>query len=156
MKKLLFIIIFPVSVLLSFCGEPARTEAGSGSATSPETEAIIEVMNYSYVDGIQNLKGAEAIRPGFWEDFEMFMLVEGRIQLLPLEQWIERVEDQRSQNLQHEHPVRANYLDIHVTGRAASVALELWRGENKLFTDYFQLYKFDDGWKIVSKIFHRH
>jgi hypothetical protein len=152
MKKLLIAIILPATVLLSFCANPDRSE----SAANSEASAIREVMNHSYVDGIQNLKGAEVIRPGFWDGFEMFMLVDGQIEKLPLEMWIERVEGQRAQNPQHEHPVRANYLNIDVTGTAASVGLELWRGDDKIFTDYFQLYRFDDGWKIVSKIFHRH
>ncbi len=152
MKKIFLMFILPATILFSFCANPEQAAGGAGS----EAETIREVMDYSYVDGIQNLLGEEAIRPGFWEGFEMLMLVDGRIQKLPLDQWIARVEDQKAQNLQHEHSVRANYLDIHVTGTAASVALELWRGDEQLFTDYFQLYKFDDGWKIVSKIFHRH
>lgn len=152
MQKIVFAIILQVTMLFSSCSGPEQTEYQANY----EAAAIREVMDHSYVDGIQNLKGADAIRPGFWYGFEMLMLVDDQIEKLPLEQWIARVEGQIAQNIQSEHRVRANYLNIDVTGTAASVGLELWRGDDKIFTDYFQLYKFDDGWKIVSKIFHRH
>jgi len=29
------------------------------------------------------------------------------------------------------------------------------KGGNKIFTDYLSLYKFEDGWKIVSKIYYK-
>jgi hypothetical protein len=152
MRHIVFLLIFPVTMLFYFCSNPERSEPEASS----EASAIREVMEHSYVEGIQNLQGADAILPGFWDGFEMLMLVDGRIEKLPLEQWIARVETQRAQNIQQEHRVRANYLSIEVAGTAASVTLELWRGDDKLFTDYFQLYKFEDGWKIVSKIFHRY
>jgi hypothetical protein len=152
MQKIVFAIILPVTMLFTSCSGPEQAESEANS----EATAIREVMDRSYVDGIQNLKGADAIRPGFWDGFEMLMLVDGQIEKLPLEQWIARVEGQIAQNIQPDNRVRANYLNIDVTGTAASAGLELWRGDDKIFTDYFQLYKFDDGWKIVSKIFHRH
>jgi len=40
--------------------------------------------------------------------------------------------------------------------RAAMAKIELWRGNNLIFTDYLGLYKFREGWRIVNKIYHRH
>ena len=45
---------------------------------------------------------------------------------------------------------------IDVEGEAAVARIELFRGGKHLFTDYQLLYKFDDGWKIVSKVYHSH
>jgi hypothetical protein len=155
MKKILIVFIVPIMLLLSYCGNPENAKL-QHDPEQAEIEAIREVMEYNYVHGIQNLAGAEVIRPGFWEDFEMFMLVDGRIRKLPLNDWIAMVDERKADPNWPDEPVRANYLDIDVTETAASVKLELWRGNNLMFTDYFQLYKFDDRWKIVSKIFHRH
>lgn len=146
MKKVLVTFIIPFMLFLSSCANPEQVEV----------EAIREVMEHSYVHGIQNLGGAELIRPGFWDGFEMFMLVDNQIRKLPLEDWIAMVDERKADPDWPDEPVRADYLDIDVAGTAASVALELWRGDHLMFTDYFQLYKFDDGWKIVSKIFHRY
>ena len=43
-----------------------------------------------------------------------------------------------------------------VGSAAAVVRLELYRDGKHTFTDYLSLYRFADGWKIVSKIFHVH
>ena len=45
---------------------------------------------------------------------------------------------------------------IDIQDTAAVARIELSRGGKHLFTDYQLLYKFDDPWKIVSKIFHAH
>jgi len=39
-------------------------------------------------------------------------------------------------------------------GRAAVAVLELLSGDKPVYTDMLSLYKFDDGWKIVTKIFY--
>lgn len=39
---------------------------------------------------------------------------------------------------------------------AAVARVELWRDGKHTFTDYLSLYRFDDGWKILGKIFQRH
>ena len=38
----------------------------------------------------------------------------------------------------------------------ASVRVEVFRDGKHTFTDYLLLYKFADGWKIVSKAFYSH
>ena len=49
----------------------------------------------------------------------------------------------------------AKYPMIDISGNAAVAKVELYRGGKQIFTDYLSLYKFDDGWKIVSKIYYR-
>ncbi len=125
--------------------------------TAAETEAIKTVIDHSYIDGIHNLKGSEVIRQGFIADFEMLMLVDNQMIKMPLERWIANVEKQRAESGgSPAHPTSARYLEIDITGSAAVVKLELYREEKKLFTDYLALYKFSEGWKIVSKTFYRY
>ena len=45
---------------------------------------------------------------------------------------------------------------VEVTGTAAICKVELTREGKLAFTDYLQLYRFADGWKIVGKSFYRH
>lgn len=45
---------------------------------------------------------------------------------------------------------------IEVVGNAAVAKVELYREDKKIFTDFLSLYKFEEGWRIVSKIYHRH
>ena len=55
-----------------------------------------------------------------------------------------------------EEKVTAKFPIIDITGNAAMVKLEYYKGGNHVFTDYLSLYKFEEGWKIVSKIYFRH
>ena len=45
---------------------------------------------------------------------------------------------------------------MNVTGNTASARVEVYRDGKHTFTDYLLLYKFTDGWKIVSKADHAH
>ena len=45
---------------------------------------------------------------------------------------------------------------MEIAGAAASARVEVFRDGKHTFTDYLLLYKFADGWKIVSKTFHTH
>ncbi len=46
------------------------------------------------------------------------------------------------------------FLFIDVSGNAAVAKIEFLEGESLNYIDYLFLIKFDDGWKIVSKIAH--
>ena len=45
---------------------------------------------------------------------------------------------------------------VDVTGGTAMVKLQLWINDEHVYTDYFSLYRFSDGWKIVLKVFASH
>ena len=47
-------------------------------------------------------------------------------------------------------------LAVDITGTTALVKLELHREGKLIFTDYLALYKFSEGWRIVSKTFYKH
>ena len=49
--------------------------------------------------------------------------------------------------------VRAEFPIVDVTANEAVVKVELYRDGKHAFTDLLLLYRFPDGWKIVSKIF---
>ena len=49
------------------------------------------------------------------------------------------------------------FININVTGYTAVAIAEIIRKNGwHEYTDYLSLYKFDDGWKIVSRIAYKH
>jgi len=52
--------------------------------------------------------------------------------------------------------IEARFTSIDVVGTAASVRVDVdnWTGHR--FTDFFNLVKIDDQWKILSKVFYLH
>lgn len=125
-----------------------------------EKENIQQVIQSAYIDGIHNLGDVEDIRKGFHPGFNL-LGVNGNNQLtrFPIYSWIESVERRKEQNPEgrpEEERTTCKYNSIDVTGHAAQAEIELYRKGKKIFTDYLQLYKFKEGWRIVSKIYHRH
>lgn len=130
-------------------------------AAADDRQAVIQVVSDAYVDGIHNFRDPVAIRAGFHPDFEMLVLREGKLDKLPLATWIGRIEEQ---NAKEAPPTRAGgqrattaaFPVVEIAGTAAFCRVELTRGGKHVFTDFLNLYKFEDGWKIVGKSFYRH
>ena len=74
-----------------------------------------------------------------------------------LEDWITAIKRWKESNPEGpEHEVTGKFAHIDITGDAAIVKIELYRNSRHIYTDYLSLYKFNDGWKVVSKVYQRH
>jgi hypothetical protein len=120
-----------------------------------EEEAVKQVVNSAYLEGIHNRGEVAAIRKGFHPSFNMLRLTDNNIAPLPIEEWIANLEKNKAQSTPFIKTV-GKFINVDVTGNAAVVKLELYREEKKIFTDYIVLYKFTEGWRIVSKTYFRH
>lgn len=120
-----------------------------------DEEAIKNLIQTAYVDGLQNLGDLEKTRVGFHPDFVLLGLREGQLTRLPIADWIASTEKRKASG-QKPPLTTCKFLHIDITGDAAMVKLELHREGQRIFTDYLSLYKFPDGWKIVGKIYYRH
>ena len=72
------------------------------------------------------------------------------------EDWIASIEKSRKEGNKAPAKTEGTFVDVDITGNNAVVKLELFRNDKKIFTDYLVLYKFAEGWRIVSKTFFRH
>ncbi len=122
-----------------------------------EEDAVKQVITTAYVGGIHNGGPVSDIRAGFHPGFNMLRLIKNEVSPLPIEEWIKNIEKSRSENPNATRSrVDSKFINVAVVGNSANVTLELWREEKKIFTDHLLLYKFDEGWRIVSKSFFRH
>lgn len=121
-----------------------------------DDDAIKRVINTAYIGGIHNGGPIEDIRNGFHPSFVMMVLDKNEVKSVPIEQWIVNIEKSRAANKPAGEKAVAKFNAVNVTGSAASVVLDLYRGEKKVFTDNLLLYKFSEGWRIVSKNFYRY
>jgi hypothetical protein len=126
------------------------------SYAQTEEQAVQQVVQTAYIDGIQNRGSAEEIRKGFHPSFTMLRLMENQIKPLPIEEWITNLEKANKENTTAPVKTEGKFINVDVTGNAAVVKLELYRENKKVFTDYLVLSKFAEGWRIVSKTFQRH
>ena len=130
---------------------PALASGADGDA-----EAIKAVVKAAYVDGVHAKPSASAMRAGFHPAFRMLVLKDGEVSGVTLDEWAGRIEKGAAARTGPAPEIRHEFTTVDVTGNAATVRLELHRGGKHTFTDYLSLYRFPDGWKIVSKTFQAH
>ena len=124
-----------------------------------EQEAIKNVVQTAYIDGLQNQGDKEKIEAGFHPDFYLLGVGEnGEMWKRSITEWkansIKKKED-GTFPLKGDKKVTAEYKSIDITGNAAMVKLYYYVGGKHIYTDYLSLYKFGSNWKIVNKIFHK-
>ena len=150
-KKAILLIPVLLTVMLALTVQANRMHH--------EEESIKTVIESGYVHGAFNELNPEEMLKTFHKDFAIFSPGEnGEINKYPIAVWAERTEQRKAdpdfnpENNVWEH----KFTRIDVSGEAAAVQIELYNGGKHIFTDYLSLLKFDNEWKIVAKVYHRH
>ena len=139
------------ALALAILAGPVPAPAADG-----DQEAVKAVVVSAYVEGV-HVKGDPALmKTGFHPDFRMFTLRQGALVPVTLDEWAARIEKGARERKGPAPAIRHEFAQVDVTGNAAVARVELYRDGKHVFTDYLSLYRFPDGWKIVSKIFHSH
>ena len=131
----------------------ASLVAGEAAAADGDRQAIESVIRTAYIEGV-HVKGDPALmRKGFHPDFRMFMLRDGALTTITLDEWAGRIEKAARERTGPAPQIRAEFPLVDITNNEAVARVEVHRDGKHIFTDYLSLYKFADGWKIVGKIF---
>jgi len=97
------------------------------------------------------------VQSGFHPEFRMLVRKGDEIDRIGPEAFLQLVTDRRANDPSFfEQPPAFEIPMIDIQDTAAVARIELSRGGIRLFTDYQLLYKFEDRWRIVSKVFHAH
>jgi len=122
-----------------------------------EIAAIKTVIQAAYADGIMNKGDIDSIEKGFHPGFAIIGMGNNSLWKYPIYNWIESVsKKKREGKFPPEKIVTFKYPLIDISGTAAIVRVEFFEGENHKYTDFLSLYRFNEGWRIVSKIFFEH
>jgi len=126
------------------------------SEEDAEVAAVKHVIEEAYIKGIHINQDIDAIRKGFHPEFAMVMYQDGAISKLTIEEWIARIEEGKKKGDRPKVEIKHEFPMVEVSGNAAVARIELYRDGKHVFTDFMSLYKFPDGWKIMSKTYYRH
>jgi hypothetical protein len=119
-----------------------------------EKEAIQQVIEKAYIQGIHGNQDESTVKSGFHQDFAMLVLQDNAMDKVTVDQWLDRIETMKADNPDlWNAKTTHNFVLVDVSGYAAVAKLDVYKGATHFSTDYMLLYKFEDGWKIVSKIF---
>ena len=140
--------VMPILIIL------VTANGGCTNMAEQSNEDIKSVIEEAYIRGIHGNQDEDLIRSGFHEGFQMLVLAENAIEKVGIDDWLTRIESMKKDNpeLWSAEATRQFKL-INVDGYAAVAVLDVYRGETHFSTDYMLLYKFNEGWMIVSKIF---
>ena len=117
-------------------------------------EAIRRVIEKAYIQGIHGDQDEETVKSGFHQDFAMLVLQNDTIDKVTVDEWLDRIETMKAENPElWKAETTHNFELIDVAGYAAVAKLDVYKGTTHFSTDYMLLYRFEEGWRIVSKIF---
>jgi len=120
-----------------------------------EKEAIKEVIKTAYIDGIFNKGDIDAIKKGWYYDCDIMIQLKnkGSCYKNPAYSFVKLYE----KGIPAIKPGTTHKIPfIHVTGTAAMAIVEVYHKDQQQYTDYMNLYKFKEGWKIVTKSYYEH
>jgi hypothetical protein len=129
---------------------------GALAADAAEVDAVKAVVTSAYVEGVHRQGDPALMRAGFHPDFRMYTLRDGKLGIVTLDEWAERISKAAKERKGPAPKVEANFTQVDVTSSAAVARVELHRDGKHVFTDYLSLYKLPEGWRIVAKIFQAH
>ncbi len=117
-------------------------------------KAIREIIEKAYIEGIHGSQDEATVKSGFHQDFTMLVLHEDGLDKVDVDEWLRRLEKMKADDPDlWSAETRHEFRLVDVSGHAAVAKLDVYKGETHFSTDYMLLYRFDEGWRIVSKVF---
>ena len=152
MKKLLIIctVVVLAASLVSFTYDEMNEKAAK--------EEVKALILKSYVHGAFNELDPDAMLEGFHKDFSIYSAKGEEISKYPIATWAAGVKKRKNDSKfdPEKNVWKHNFASIDVTGGSAAVKIELFNEGKHVYTDYLSLLKFESGWKIVAKVYHKH
>jgi hypothetical protein len=132
----------------------ALTATGFLSADS-KTD-VEKVIQSSYFNGAFNDLDTVGMRKGFHPDFAIFSAKGNEISRYPIDAWINGIEKRKQDpNFdKSQAKMDCKIVSLDITEGCAAAKIEISKNGKRIYTDYLSLLKFDDGWKIVAKVYH--
>ena len=118
------------------------------AAMSPDEAAVRAALEH-YLQG-HATGGKDHFRAAFRPEAHMYGLREGKLAVVPIEQYIERGSGQPAPD-EAQRRRRIERVDIAGTAATGKIVLDY---PKVTFTDYMTLLKVDGEWRIVSKVYH--
>ena len=126
--------------------------------SADDKKDVAQVVESGYFNGAFNGLDTQSMAKAFHPDFAIFSAKGKELGRYPIDAWIKGIEKRKSDPGfdQTRAKMDCKIVNIDVTGNCASVKVEIGKDGKLIFTDYLSLLRFEDGWKIVAKVYHRH
>lgn len=153
MKYSKFLFIFLIAFFNALIPVFSQNNANS------EAQAIQKVIQDAYIDGVFNLGDTLAIARGFHDEFRLLgQQPAGGLRIVTKADWLQSVSNKLKEGkypTSTDKQVTVNFLSIDVAESVAAVKLEFLIGGLVRYIDFLALYRFEEGWKIMNKVYHQ-
>lgn len=133
--------------LLLFLLLLASTCFGLKAQTDDRDLEAVEKTLRAYMDGA-SLGDSTLFASAFHPDGQMIFMRDGKMNVMPLREFMARGKNGQKADRKN------RIVSIQIQGTSAQARLEVETPE-VIFHDFMSLLKTPEGWKIVSKVFHR-
>jgi hypothetical protein len=118
------------------------------------SKVIESVVKEGYIEGIHQKQDRNLALRGFHKDFNMIVLKNNHIDKVDIDKWLGRIEIMKEESPElWQTPTNYKFYLLDNTDNTAVVKIDVFKGEVHFSTDYMLLYRIEEEWKIVSKIF---
>ena len=122
--------------------------------TENNAQDIQRVIEEAYIRGIHETQDRTLIDRVFHPSFEMLVMAQQDVEMVDVPAWLPRIEAMKEANPElWDSETSYTFKLVDAAGSAAVAKLDVFKGETFFSTDYMLLYKIQDEWKIVSKVF---
>ena len=131
----------------------------NNNSTNKDIEKVMikKIIQTAYIEGLENEGDTVKIDLGFHPDFKLLGIGKNNsLWNYSIQKWKESSLKKKENGefpLKGDQKVSAKFLWVDVDGNAAICKLAYYIGNKITYIDYISLYKFDNGWKMVSKIY---
>ena len=150
-------MLIRVLIALSVAAMPVsiaqKSESAEERRQSADAAAIRDVLQRCYVEGMYIKRDPDVLRSGLASTFVMQVYWEGELSNRTASEWLDRMKLSGVPTKKH---IESQIKVLDVTGVAAVARVDIHVDSKHKYTDYFCLYKTDEGWKMVTKMFHVH
>ena len=128
------------------------------SSDTPEQEVIRNLIEKAYINGAFNELNADDMEAGFHPGFAIFSAKGQELSRYPIAKWVASTRKRRSNADYSPEKSKMDYeiTNIDVTGGAATAKVILSKDGKLIYTDYLSFLRFEDGWKVAAKVYHKH
>lgn len=125
---------------------------------TPEQAEVRTLIEKAYLHGAWNEQNVADMEAGFHKDFAIFSPKGTEMARYEIAEWVAGIKKRKASADYDSNRSKVAYkiTELDVTGGAASAKVELIKDGKLIFTDYLSFIKFEDGWKIAAKVYHRH
>lgn len=117
-----------------------------------EKNGIERLITETYLVPVYLKTNLEIIKTGFHEKFSMYVLANNEFSIRSRDEWIERLKKAREQETKKNTYAWLFEL-IDVEDQTAMVKIRITENGELKYVDFLTLYKFKDGWKVITKQF---